>query len=82
MEKSHQTAGGNIIGPACCKSQSEKSVPGPLLLEVYQCDDEHRLSSVEVVTFDITSWSADRFQKFWEFMHTTGAAVHRQEPGV
>jgi len=82
MEKSHQTADERIIGPACCKSQSEKSVSGPLLLEVYQCDDEHRLSSVEVVTFDISSWSADRFQKFWEFMHSTVPAVHRQEPGV
>jgi hypothetical protein len=82
MEKSFTKADANIIGPAICNTHSKKTASGPLLVEVYQCDDEHRISSVEVATFDVSSWSADRFQMFWEFMHTTEPAVHRQEPGA
>jgi hypothetical protein len=70
MEKQSTAAGESIIGPAICSTQSETINYGPLVIEVIQYDDEYRFGCAEVVTFDISSWSADRFRQFWEFIHT------------
>jgi hypothetical protein len=75
MEKSLNTAGESTIGPACIINYSEKPVTGPLVIEVVQYDDELLIGSDEVVTFDVSSWSADRFRQFWEFMHNPDVAV-------
>lgn len=71
MCQANQTAGETFAGPSFSTNQNELKATGPLVVKLKPYDDEARFGFDEVVTFDVSSWSSDRFRLFWDFMHTT-----------